>query len=259
MSLKAQLAKAKSLWKKGKEMKPDFDNVVPDGVYVGKLTSAELGESEASGRLQVKWSAVISGGEYKGEKITWWSGLKTEQNFFYLQRDLTRLGVDVPEDINDLEESLKEVEKEKPAIRFRTKTDGEFQNVRILKKLNASEDDSDLSDDTDAVPEDVEDEGETTEAPAKAKAKAKKEEPEEEVVEEEVEEEVAADDDDDTPALEVGVRVAFDFKDEEIVGEVSEVDADKETAKIKGDNGKSYKGVKFEKLRPAPKAKVKKK
>ena len=258
MSLKAQLAKAKALWKKGKESKPDFDNVVTDGVYVGKLTKAQLGESESSGRLQVAFAAVITGGEFKGEKVNWWSGLKTEQNFMYLQRDIVRLGQSVPEDINDLEDVLKAIEKDKPAIRFRVKTDGEFTNIRILKKLNADEtsdtEDAEAAAGEDEVPEDVEVEGEE-DAVQKPAGKGKKAEKE---VEEEVAEEVEEEVQEEESALEVGTRVAFDFNDEELVGEVVEVDGENEKAVVKSDAGKKYR-VKIENLRPAPKAKVKKK
>lgn len=248
MSLDAQLKKAKSLWNKAKEMKPDFDNVVPDGVYVGKITKAEVGESQSSGRLQVGFAAQISGGEYKGEKVYWYSGLKTEQNFMYLQRDIVRLGKQVPADINDLTDILEEIQKEKPSIRFKVKTDGEFQNVRILKALNADEAPEE-DETTDAEPED--EEAPEDVQPEEEDEKEEKEEAEVEVEEEEVEE-------DEAPTLDVGTRVAFDFKGEEFVGEVTELVDDGEVARIKADDGKKYK-IKIEKLRPAPKAKVKKK
>ncbi len=254
MSLKAQLQKHKALWNKAKEAKQEFDNVVTAGVYVGKLVKANLNTSESSGRLQVAFAAVISGGEFKGEKVNWWSGLKTEQNFMYLQRDLTRLGAEVPTDINDLEDILAEVEKEKPAIRFKVSIDGEFTNVRILKKLNADETPESEEEDVTAeaeVPEDVEPEAEEA-APTKGK-KAKKSEPEEEIVEEETEEVV----EDAEPTLEAGVRVAFDFQKEELVGEVVSVEQNGEKAIVQSDAGKKYK-IKVENLRPAPKAKVKK-
>lgn len=240
MSLKAQLAKAKTLWNKGLKLKPDFDNVVTDGVYVGKLAKASIGESESSGRLQVSWSAIISGGEFKGERVNWWSGLKTEQNFMYLQRDIARLGKDIPEDINDLEDILKEIEGEKPSIRFKVKTDGEFTNIRVLKKLNSEEGGDEAVEEE--APSDVE-----------------PEEPEEEVVEETVEVvEEEAEEVEDGPVLEVGVRVAFDLKGKETVGEVVSVDEESVFSVVKTDEGKKFK-IKVENLRPAPKVKVKKK
>lgn len=248
MSLKAQLAKANKLWKDGLKMKPDFDSTVPDGTYVGRISKAQLGESESSGRLQVSWAAVISSGEYKGEKMPWWSGLKTEQNFMYLQRDIARLGFEVPNTIDGLADILEEIEKDKPSIRFRVKTDGEFTNIRILKKLDADEapededEEEETEEETDDAPEDVADEG----------AEAEEEDDEEEAEEAEEEEE------DEEPTLDIGTRVAFDLKGKEVVGEVTKVAEDQSTATVRLDDDRKFK-VKVESLRPAPKAKVKKK
>jgi hypothetical protein len=236
MSLKAQLAKAKSLWSKAKDMKPEFESSVTDGVYVGRISLAELGESQASGRLQVSWGVVISAGEFKGETVRWWSGLKTEQNFMYLQRDIARLGKDVPEGVDELEDILAAIEKEKPSIRFRVKTDGEFQNVRILKLLTGADATED-EDGGETAPEDPEPEAEEPEVAPDAEPEP---EPEPE----------------DEPTLDVGVRAAFDLAGKEVAGEVVKVgEAD---ATIKLDDGRKFK-FKLEKLRPAAKTKVKKK
>jgi len=238
MSLNAQLAKAKSLWNKAKGMKPEFESPVADGVYVGRISMAELGESQSSGRLQVSWGVVISAGEFKGETVRWWSGLKTEQNFMYLQRDIARLGKEVPEGVNELEDILKEIEKEKPSIRFKVKTDGEFQNVRVLKMLSGADvpedDDTNADPEPDAEPADPEPEPEDA-AP----------EPEPEPEPEE-----------DAPTLDVGVRAAFDLAGKEVAGEVVKVTDTEATVKL--DDGRRFK-LKLEKLRPAAKTKVKKK
>lgn len=234
MSLSAQLKKAKDAWNKAKEIKSDFDSPIPDGQYVGKLVTAEVGESQSSGRLQVHFKAVVSTGEYKGETINWYSGLKSEQNFMYLQRDITRLGKEVPEDINDLEEVLSEIAKEKPSIRFKVVTSGDFTNVRLLKKLNSEEaPDEDVSDEE---PEDA------AEEPAEPEVEEVAEEPAEEP--------------EDT--IDVGMRVAFDVKGKEVVGSVVSVDAENEKVVVKTDAGTKLK-VSAESLRPAPKASVKKK
>jgi len=239
MSLKAQLAKAKSLWNKAKDMKPEFESPVNDGVYVGRIMKAELGESESSGRLQVSWGAVISVGEFKGETVRWWSGLKTEQNFMYLQRDIARLGKEVPEGVDELEEILEGIEKEKPSVRFKIKTDGEFQNVRLLKKLEGldvpeDDDDAPSGDDYDLDPE-----------PEPSDPEPEPTDPEPEPS-------------DDVPTMEVGIRAAFDLSGKEVAGEVIKVDPDQEKATVKLDDGRKF-FVKYDKLRPAAKTKVKKK
>lgn len=258
MSLKAQLTKAKKLWKNASKLKPEFDNVVTDGLYIGKLKKAVLGESESSGRLQVAWGAVITGGEFKGEMVNWWSGLKTEQNFMYLQRDIARFGKSIPEDISDLEDILEEIQNEKPTIRFKVKTDGDFLNVRVVKKLDSSETEDEETPEDEEAPDDVEPEDEPEEKEEKDEDEEEdndKEEDEDDDVEDLEEED---EDDEETPVLEPGVRVAFDLKGKEVVGEVVKVTDEGEKVVVTVDGGGKYK-IKVENLRPAPKAKVKKK
>ena len=236
MSLKNQLAAAKKLWVDAKSKKPDFGNEVPDGTYVGKLVKAAIGESQASGRLQVAFQATISSGEHKGENVYWYSGLKTEENFMYLQRDIVRLGKDVPEDINEIGEVLEGIAESKPSIRFKVVTNGEFQNVRLLKKLTAEE----SGEDEPEVP---------VEEP---------EEPEAEVEETPVVEPEAEPEPEPEAFIEIGMRVMFQSKGKDVLGEVASVDEKTETVRVKSDAGPVFK-LKADQLQPAPKTKVKKK
>jgi len=251
MSLKKQLADAKKLWAGAKKKKPEFGNEVPDGTYVGRLTKASVGESQSSGRLQVAFAATISAGEQKGETIYWYSGLKTEENFMYLQRDIQRLGKEVPDDIDALAETLEELAEEKPSIRFKVVTNGEFQNVRILKKLN-SEEAPEGEDETPAEEDAVAEDAVAEEAPEEPEAEpevAAEPEPEPEA-EPEAEEEAT---------VEVGTRVLFKVKGKETVGKVdSIVDPKKGIVRVKSDAGPAYK-VHVDQLAPAPKTKVSKK
>lgn len=238
MSLKSKMGELKKMWNTAKKTKPEFESSAPDGVYVGRIVKAEFGEAETSGRPQVSWGAVISAGEFKGETVRWWSGLKTEQNMMYLQRDIVRLGHEV-DDLDELEDVLAKIEKEKPSIRFRIKTDGEFTNIRVLKKLAAGE----TEDEEPAATKEPEDP-----APEAEEDPIPETEPEPEPEPAEA----------DEPTLEVGVRAAFDLKGKEVVGEVTKVNDD-ETVVVKLDNGGGSFKVKVEKLRPAAKTKVKKK
>lgn len=277
MSFEKKLAKAKKLWGAAKQRKPDFDNVVPDGVYVAQLVRAELGESQSKGRLQVAWKAVIKSGEYKGENINWWSGIETEDNIMYFQRDLVRLGKEVPEDPEEVEEVLGELEKEKPTVRLKFVTKGEYQNVRILKALDVDEEidgdeaveEEETDDETpeateeEATEEDEEDEDEEEQSEAEETEDEEEEEDEEESEEdEEVEEEEDEDEDEEVeeaPEVEVGARVMFSYKGKDIVGEVKKIDYKKEEVSIVSEKGKLYKGIKPDALSPAPKTKVTKK
>lgn len=255
MSITAQLRNAKALWDKAKKTKTDFDTAVTDGIYVGRLVKAQLGESQNTQRLQVAFKATILSGEFKGENVSWWSGLKTEENFMYLQRDLARLGKEVPEDISDLDDTLRQLENEKPKLRFKVQHNGEYVNVRIIKALDVdvSDDDNDEEEiDDNEVEEEVEAETETEDTDT--------EESEEDAETEDVEEEADEEDDAEEPAsdLDVGMRVAFSLKGKDTVGEVTKIDYKKEEALVKSDAGPSYK-VRIDKLKPAPKTKVTKK
>lgn len=280
MSFDKKLAKAAKLWKAAQKMKPEFDNVVTDGIYTGKLIKAEMGESQ-KGRLQVCFRVEVAGGEYKGEKVTWYSGLETENNMMYFQRDIVRLGKEVPEDPSDLEGVLKELEKEKPVIRIQLKTSGEFQNVRILKLVEDA--DEEVETDEEVEEEVEEDEAEEESDDEEAEDEESDDEDDEEAAEEESEEEDDEDeedetsqeseddadaedeesDDDDsksdeTPEVEVGMRVSAEYKGKTVIGVVKEIDYKKEIVKIKTDKGILIK-VSPDALSPAPQTKVKKK
>lgn len=269
MSFDKKLAKAMKNWKKAKERKPSFENVVTDGVYTAKLVRAEMGESQGSGRLQVSMRAVIAGGEYKGENVNWYLGLETEDNIMFFQRDLVRLGKEVPDDPTDLEDVLKELEDEKPTMRIQLRTKGEFQNVRILKLVGAEDEETESETEEEAEepeeeesdeeaekeaeePEEDTDEEEKTEDSSK-----EDEEEEEESEEEDTEDEEAGDDEVEAPEVEVGSRVMFSKKGKDIVGTVKSIDYKKELVKIKDDAGVAY-YISPDALSPAPKTKVKK-
>jgi cobalamin biosynthesis protein CobT len=269
-----KLAKAKSAWKNAMKKKPDFGSDLPDGTYHVRLTTAEVVESQSSGNLQVHWAAVVLEGESKGDKLNWYSQLKTEDNMMYLQRDITKLGEESPEDPTELEDTLKSISKKKPAVKVSVKTNGDFQNVRFGKLLT----DEDVADDDEEEVEESESEEEETEeedeAPAKKKkAKAEDEEEEADAEEEEepakeddeepeaepeAEEEEEAEESEEEEVLEIGKRYAFDLKGKEVIGVSQKFNKKAGTVTMKVDGYKPF-DVKAEKLRPAPKSKVTKK
>lgn len=273
MSLEKKLSKAAKEWKKARERKPDYDNVLSDGVYTAKLVKAELGESRSKGRLQVAFGAVIASGEYKGEKHNWWSGLETEDNMMYFQRDLARLGKEVPDDPTELEDVLGELEKEKPTIKVKLITKGEYQNTRILKLVGEDEDEEVGVDEEEAEEPEEEEEEEEKEEESNDEDEEKAEKSDDEDDEEEAEEKDEKEDDseeeeeddsdeeekseEEVPEVEVGSRVMFSKKGRDIVGTVKNIDYKNELVKIKTDEGEIHK-VAPDVLSPAPKAKVKK-
>lgn len=252
MSFEKKLAKAEKLWKQALKRKPDFENVVPDGTYTAKLVRAEMGESQ-NGRLQVAWRAVIASGEYKGENVNWWSGLETEDNIMYFQRDLVRLGKEAPEDPTEVESNLTDLEKEKPTIRLRVVTKGEYQNVRLLKTVEAEEEEIEEEIDDEEKGEESEKE-ESSEEESEEEDKEDKEE--QETTEEESEEE-SEDVEEEAPEVEEGMRVQFSHKGKDIVGTVKKIDYKSEKVIVISDKGLKY-TLEPDALSPAPTTKVKK-
>jgi flagellar biosynthesis GTPase FlhF len=264
-SLDSKLAKANKLWNAAKKKKPEYENVVPDGVYVGNLTRAEVGESQ-NGRLQASFRVVISSGEYKGEHVNWWSGLATEDNVMYFQRDLARLGLEMPEDMNDLPDALSELEKEKKSIRIRVVTNGEYQNVRILKAVDVeteepvddeSEEDEEDQEDQEEEQEEQEEEDEEEEDEKEEEKDEEEEDEDDEEDEEEEDEEEEEEEKEEAPEVEVGARVQFERKGKTLVGTVKKIDYEKELVKVKTDAGDVFK-LSPDDISPAPATKVKK-
>jgi hypothetical protein len=117
---KARLKKAKGSWNKGKERGGGFEEM-PDGLYICKLSNAEVKESE-SGKLGFLLTYRILEGEKEGQNITDWNGLEHEVSCSILMRKLRKLRVTVPDDIEDIEETVDELVQEKPRVRLKLKS-----------------------------------------------------------------------------------------------------------------------------------------
>lgn len=227
---KKRLAALKGKWNKAKKEKPEsFGAAVEDGTYVGRLTLAELGESQSSGRMQVTWEATITEGENKGVIVRDYDGLETEQNLFFFQAKLARFGKEIPDgdNIEEIEEILAELTKEKPAIRFRVQTKDDFTHFRINRLLKDSDTEEVEEKEEEEAPEEV-----VAEPAAEAEAEAEPEEKE----------------DEGTIQLKKGMKVTFESGGKEVEGEVLEFIDDDTRARIQTDKG-VFK-VKLEKLSP---------
>lgn len=125
---------AASMWERARERaqtENKFENELEDGRYIACLSEAKIGESQSSGRLQVAWTFIISEGEYKGQTKRSYDGLESEDNLMWLGRKLVQLGYEIPEDLEEVKSVLEAITKDKPIVRVRLKTKGEFQNVYI--------------------------------------------------------------------------------------------------------------------------------
>lgn len=231
MSLKAKLNKIKQTWKdlyetsKGETAYPVFE----DGRYVAVWKIAEVNESKASGRLQLHLGFEVKEGEHKGEYVHTYIGLDKEVSIGIALRTLVRLGVEVSEDITELDNILEEATKEPKLVRIRLKTKGEYQNVLVDKLLGKAGDE----DVVEAVEvednEVVEDEEDVSEEAAETSEEEEEEESEEE--------------DEEVAELSVGAKVLFTPKNstKELTAEVLEIDEEAGKVRIKAEDGKRYK------------------
>lgn len=200
-SFMKRLKAANSSWKTAKKRasedrgSSEFD----DGRYTSRLVEARLDES-GSGRLQAIFGWKFEDGEYEGKIKYDYQGVESEDNQYYLGKNLERLGYELPDDLTDLPEILAAIEKEKPLaqVRLRTKAGSDFQNLYIMKVYGDDEEEAETDEEEeDEAPTDTaEDEEEDTEADA--------DESDEEETDEEAETE---DEEEDGTELAVGMAV----------------------------------------------------
>lgn len=129
-----------SLWKKAAKASKtspagSMDNI-PDGTYVAVITGAVIEESQSSQRLQVKWTMVITDGEMRGEILTDYNGLNSEEALTWFARRLLQLGYEAEElDLTELPELLESIVGDGVKLRVKLSTKGDYRNIRIQKVL----------------------------------------------------------------------------------------------------------------------------
>lgn len=264
VDFKKALAAANKDWKKAKkrvaEEGPGGFADIPDGTYTARLVGAKIGQSESSKRLQVDFDWKIADGEEEGKHKHNYQGLTTEDNLFYLGRDLERLGYEMPDDLEDLPEILADMEKSKPVASIRLRTKGDFQNVYIRKVYASDESDEDVDDaeETEETEEEVEetddaaeeseeeesddaeesdDDDAEEEAEEESEEESDEDESDEESEEEESEEE-SGDDEDETIEIETGMRVLVETSKGREAGAIIEILEKEEKVRVKLDNDK---------------------
>jgi hypothetical protein len=246
----------------------------PDGKYEAQLTGAKLGVSEG-GRNQIAFAWKFVDGDFEGKTKTAYQGIDTEDNLYFLARDLERLGYELPDDLTDLPDILKDLEKSKPVASINLKSKGDFQNVYIRKVYTESdEDDEDEEEDDDAAAEAeadddaAEDEEEETDDDAAEEEESDEEESDEEEEEaddeeaddeEEEEADEEAEDDAEEVDIEVGMRVQAETIKGREPGEIAEILEKEEKVRVKLDSGRTVKlgidkiEIEAEEEAPAPK------
>lgn len=203
-NFKKKLAAAGKKWKEARKNASSGGGnyeEFEDGRYLTQVTELEIGESQ-NGRLQLVWGFKFLEGDYKDKTKRDYQGMETEQNLQFVAQRIAQFGYEVPEDIEDIEDPVKAILKEKPICRISIKTKGDFQNVRVLKVLG--------KDEADAAAEDA-DESES----------------------EEISE--------DGTEIKKGMKITCTIKGKEVTAEVVEVLEDDNELRIVTEEGKKYK------------------
>lgn len=128
-------AKARKKVEEGGSGGEFFDEV---GRFDTQVSGGEVNESQ-NGRLQAYLEYTVLDGEFKGETFRSYYGLEKEESIAILLKDIQRLGFEVPESIDEVEDKLEEIVKAKPKIKVKRVQKGEFIN-NYLQKLIEGED-----------------------------------------------------------------------------------------------------------------------
>lgn len=232
---KKKLKDAQAKWKDAKKQVAEGASQFAeydDGRYMAKLVEGRIEESKSSGRLQAVFGWKFQEGEYEGKIKYAYQGLETVDSMRYFGRDLASMGYELPDNIDEIEEILKDAVKSGILAQITLKTKGDFQNVYI-RKVYSSDDDTDMEEEAAvASEEEAEEDADTTEDVEDADGE---ETEAEEETEEEAEEEA---DDDEGVEIEVGMRVQAETAKGREAGEIIEILGDEGKVRVKLDNGK---------------------
>jgi hypothetical protein len=132
MAIAQKLSQLAKTWKKVQPIQPAA-NTVPDGTYICQLQSMIIDESKKSGRLQVVSTFMVADGEYENQTVKRFDGIDNETSMGYFKGYCEVLGVDLPEDLEQLQDSLNEfVESNTTLFEVVVKTNKEgYQNVYV--------------------------------------------------------------------------------------------------------------------------------
>jgi len=134
MSKDSVANKLRALKKKWKSATPRTGGGLPDGEYEGVIKTAVVGLSKSEAqRLQCVWTIEATSEGFEGRKQTKIAGLVTEDNLCWFQGDLAVLGIDPPDDPDDIADAAGQTEGLPIAFRVRTKQ--EFTNVDFIGLL----------------------------------------------------------------------------------------------------------------------------
>ena len=128
-----------------------FGAPLPDDEYEGIIENAVI-ETSRNGRLQVRWDLLVTTGPCEGRQCRKYSGLETKENMDWLKGDLETLDLQIPEEIENLGDTLEAACG--MGIRFQVRSRDEYTNVDFIEPLEEGQNtDSNEDDNEGAAPE----------------------------------------------------------------------------------------------------------
>lgn len=219
MASNTKLKALNKSWKEAAKREPAGFSDLEPAVYLMGI-QGELGEFGPQKKLAIRWSYIVQEGEAAGAVQSDFDNMETEENLFWIQSKLAKLGYELPEDITDLPEILEEISNEIPVARCKVVEKDGFTHVYVNKVVEES---------GGQTREDILGEEKPSEKP-KGKGKKKTEaEPEPETKSRGRKKKAA-----ETVEFEVGDKVKFTEEGEKFTGTISEINDD--TADVEVDD-----------------------
>jgi hypothetical protein len=159
-----ELKKMSKLWAKTEAKQAAGFSRLPDAEYVCRLVEMSVGRSK-KGRLQVASKyKVVKPKEAKGKETMTFHGIENENNIAFFKGYAEVLGLELPDDIEDLPEAVTSfMEEFDDNVTVRLKTKGDFQNLSIVAVGDTKIDKDEDEEEGDADEEENEDEGDEDE------------------------------------------------------------------------------------------------
>ncbi len=134
---------------------------VPAGIYKMQVQDAEMTESASSGKLMIAWQFLILEGEESGQVARDYQTIETEFGPRFIAQRIEKLGFEVPDDPQDLEEIIAAIAEAAPVImgKIKVSKDG-YTNITVNRLLEAGSERTTTTRQAAVQEEETEEEGE---------------------------------------------------------------------------------------------------
>ena len=133
-SFKTQLKAGNKAWKESADTVQTLGKIEA-GEYVAELTKAELKTAQTSGNLMVSRSHIITEGNMQGKTIYDNLIIETPIGMAFLRKWFEAIQVEIPENIEDVEQTVSDINDNGYTAKINVRHSGDFTNVDILEYL----------------------------------------------------------------------------------------------------------------------------